>query len=90
MEVFCKKKSIYKVDAAETRFGRVLHSVKTIIFENFQIINHLKFYPLQKRLIQCHIWGLSEYFESSSFPDSKNVRNLSMLEVLERLLRTRF
>ena len=54
VEVFVRRKA-YRVDAAETRFGRVLHSVKTIIFENFQIIKHLKFYPLQKRLMQCHI-----------------------------------
>ena len=36
----------YMVDAtAATRFGRVLHSLKTIIFLKFQIINHPKFYP---------------------------------------------
>ena len=47
----------YMVDAtAATRFGRVLHSLKTIIFLKFQIINHPKFYPLHRRqlcIVNC-------------------------------------
>ena len=57
VEVFVRK--AYMVDAAETRFARVMHSVKTIILQKLQIINHLKFYPLQGRRGHCQRKGLN-------------------------------
>ena len=60
VEVFVRK--AYMVDAAETRFARVMHSVKTIILQKLQIINHLKFYPLQGRRGHCQRKGLNWYF----------------------------
>ena len=54
MEVFVRREA-YMVDAAETRFGRVLHSVKTIIYLNFQIINPLKFYSQKVTTLSVNI-----------------------------------
>ena len=77
VEVFVRK--AYMVDAAETCFARVMHSVKTIILQKLQIINHLKFYPLQRRLLHTTQWifwvkFLSWFKEREKFEDAGSFR----------------